>query len=143
MKHCVSERDGYNDSPPLCFGGRKIGMIFMLVVYVDDAPFLRWRVAARQVLRRLPCGCRKRAAVSRCGSYVPLSGLRRSAVSDCRSCPPWLWSAECRLSAVRLLCRRPRPLASDLCAQSRSLCRFRCSTAGCRCWRRWCRRRPG
>lgn len=115
----------------------------MLGVFVVVAPFLRRQVVVRQVSRRLPCGCRKRAAVSRCGSCGLRSVLRRSAVSDCRSCPPWRSSAVCRLSVVRCLCRRPHPLASGLCAQNWSLFRFRCSTAGCRCLHRWCRADPG
>lgn len=34
-------------------------MIFTLAAYGAASPFLLWRVAARQVWRRLPCGCRK------------------------------------------------------------------------------------
>ena len=46
----------------------------MPAVFVVASAFLLWQVAGRQVWRRLPCGCRERAAVSRCGSCVPLYG---------------------------------------------------------------------
>ena len=110
----------------------------MLVAFGVASPFLLRRVAGRQALRRLPCGCRKRATVSRCVSCVPLSGRRHSAVSGCRSCPPWRSNAVSRSYAGLCLCRRPHSFASGLCGQNRSLCRFRCSTSGCRCLHRWC-----